>query len=172
MNIAKIKFNDIANGEGIRTSLFVSGCKHHCKNCFNKIAWDFNYGRKFDEYTQKQILDSVRPRWIQGITVLGGEPFEPENQKDLLNFLINFKHQYPNKTIWCYTGFIYEDIIGLNSSRAYTEYSKQLLKYIDILIDGPFIEEQKDFRLHFRGSNNQRIIDLRKTCEQNQMIEY
>lgn len=159
MNYANIKYNDIANGEGVRTSLFVSGCTHHCKNCFNRETWDFNYGKVFDTEVQDKIIESLRPDYINGITLLGGEPMEPANQKGLLDFVKRVKKTYPNKTIWCYTGYLFDKEL-LNPSRAHCPWTKELLSYIDILVDGEFIEDLKDITLRFKGSSNQRIIDV------------
>lgn len=173
MNWAEIKYNDIANGEGVRTSLFVSGCRHHCKNCFNEIAWDFQYGKPFDEATAEKILNSVEPDWINGVSLLGGEPFEPENQQALLDFLTEFKARFANKNVWCYTGFTYEEIMGTKAeSRCFTDISKQLLSRIDILVDGRFVEKLKDIRLKFRGSSNQRIIDVQKSLATGEIVLY
>ena len=171
MNYAEIKYNDIANGEGVRVSLFVSGCTHHCKNCFNSIAWDFGYGEKFDETVENKILDALSPGYVSGLTLLGGEPMEPANQKALLPFLKKVKDKYPNKNIWCYTG--YEMVSpGHLEERAQTEDTPELLSLIDILVDGKFIDEQKDITLKFRGSRNQRIIDLKKTIKENKIVIY
>ena len=165
MNYAQIKTCDIANGEGVRTSLFVSGCTHRCKGCFNEIAWNFEYGKGFDEQVEEYILKEMAPAYIAGLTLLGGEPFEPQNQKRLLPFLERVKEDLPNKNIWCYTGYIYEVDLK-QGGRAYTECTDRMLELIDILVDGPFVEEQKDIRLRFRGSANQRIIDLNKTRQE------
>ncbi|MGN0530262.1 MAG: anaerobic ribonucleoside-triphosphate reductase activating protein [Eubacterium sp.] len=172
MNVAEIKTNDIANGEGVRTSLFVSGCRHHCPDCFNYMAWDFEYGREWSEETENYILDSVKPPWIAGISILGGEPFEPENQQTLLDFLKKFKKDFPNKTVWCYSGFTFEEITGAEKSRAFTDISKELLEMTDILVDGKFIKELKNISLKFRGSENQRVIDVKKTLEAGKIILY
>ncbi len=168
MNYAEIKTCDIANGEGVRTSLFVSGCTHRCKGCFNEIAWDFAYGKVFDEETQQYILETLEPTYIAGLTLLGGEPFEPANQKGLVEFLKKVKQAYPQKNIWCYTGYLYDTDLQ-PGGRAYCEVTDSMLGMIDILVDGPFIEFQKDIRLKFRGSANQRIIDLRKTRQSGQI---
>ena len=151
MNWAEIKTNDIANGEGVRTSLFVSGCRHHCKNCFNSITWDFGYGNLFTEETMEEIFDSVDHDWINGITLLGGEPFEPENQKVLVPFLVMFREKFPNKNVWCYPGFTFEEILGTTEpkSRAATDISKEMLSLIDVLVDGPFIEDLHSIRSNF-----------------------
>lgn len=174
MNWAEIKTNDIANGEGVRTSLFVSGCRHHCKNCFNSITWDFGYGNLFTEETMEEIFNSVDHDWINGITLLGGEPFEPENQKVLVPFLVMFREKFPNKNVWCYTGFTFEEILGTTEpkSRAATDISKEMLSLIDVLVDGPFIEDLHSITLKFRGSSNQRIIDIKKTAEQKKIVLY
>lgn len=172
MNVAEIKTNDIANGEGVRTSLFVSGCKHHCPDCFNYMTWDFQYGKPFTSETAEYIIKSSEPNWIAGLSVLGGEPFEPESQKPLLDFIKEFKKALPNKNIWCYSGFTFEEITGKTPSRAFTENSAELLKNIDILVDGRFIKEQKNISLKFRGSENQRIIDVQKTLKENKICIY
>lgn len=156
----------------MRTSLFVSGCRHHCPDCFNYMTWDFGYGKPFTEDTEREILDSVKPEWISGISLLGGEPFEPENQKPLLELLKKFRQKYPHKTVWCYSGFTIEEITGKAESRAFTDLSVKMLECIDILVDGKFIKEQKNICLKFRGSENQRVIDVKKTLEQNQIVLY
>ena len=162
MNYAEIKYCDIANGLGCRTVLFVSGCRNACKGCFQPQTWAFDYGKEFDEKVQKEILDSLAPAYVQGLTLLGGEPFEEENQKDLLPFVRKVKERYPKKNIWAFTGYIYDkDLIP--GGRKYTEDTDELLSLIDILVDGPFKEEEKDITLKFRGSRNQRVIDLQKT---------
>ena len=168
MNYAEIKTCDIANGEGVRTSLFVSGCTHHCKGCFNEIAWDFEYGKIFDEQVEESILKELEPAYIAGLTLLGGEPFEPGNQRGLLPFLEKVKSKFPQKNIWCYTGYLYDSDLQ-QGGRAYCECTDRMLQLIDILVDGPFVEAQKDIRLKFRGSANQRIIDLRRTEEKGEI---
>ncbi len=172
MNYAEIKKNDIANGEGVRTSLFVSGCRNHCKNCFNQMTWDFAYGKPFDADVQDDIIEATRPGWINGLSVLGGEPFEPENQPALLEFLKRFRSELPNKTIWCYTGFTLEEITGKEESRAFTPVSKELLSQMDVLVDGRFVQELYDISLIFRGSKNQRVIDVKKTAESGEIVLY
>lgn len=174
MNWAEIKTNDIANGEGVRTSLFVSGCRHHCKNCFNSMTWDFGYGQLFTEETMEEIFESVDHDWINGITLLGGEPFEPENQKVLVPFLVMFHERFPNKNVWCYTGFTLEQILGEgeSKSRAATEIAKEMLTLIDVLVDGPFVEELHSITLKFRGSSNQRVIDIKKTINEKKIVLY
>ncbi len=174
MNWSEIKTNDIANGEGVRTSLFVSGCRHHCRNCFNEITWDFGHGNLFTEETMERIFDSVDHYWINGISLLGGEPFEPENQKVLLPFLVMFKERFPDKDVWCYTGFTIEDIIGTGEkkSRAATDISKEMLSLIDVLVDGPYIDDLHDITLKFRGSSNQRVIDIKESIKQKKIVLY
>ncbi len=162
MNYANIKYCDIANGEGVRTSLFVSGCTLHCPNCFNKVAWDFDYGAPFDKQVRNEILASLKPGYIDGLSVLGGEPFEPRNQRGLVGFLHDVKVLYPAKTIWCYTGHVYEsDLLAGGSARC--EVTDEMLSYIDVLVDGAFVEAQHDITLRFRGSANQRLLDLNRT---------
>jgi len=172
MYYGEIKKNDIANGEGVRTSLFVSGCRHHCKNCFNQQTWDFGFGKPFTEETMEDILSSCEPFWINGLSLLGGEPFEPENQKELLPFLVKFRERFPDKSIWCYSGFTFEEITGKTESRAHTDLSKEMLALIDILVDGRFVEEKKDISLKFRGSSNQRVIDVKKTLSSGEIVLY
>ena len=150
MNYAKINKNDIANGAGVRVSLFVSGCRNHCIGCHNPEAWDFSYGQPFTAETEKEIIEALRPPWIQGLSVLGGEPFEKENQKALISFLKRIRQEFPDKDIWLYSGYTYERVQG-----------EEILKYADVLVDGPFLLGQKDISLAFRGSRNQRIIRLR-----------
>ncbi len=162
MNYAEIKKTDIANGPGVRVSLFVSGCTHRCKNCFNEIAWDFNYGNPFDENVQDELMEALSPRFIAGLSVLGGEPFEPENQRALLPFIKSVKERFPSKDIWVYSGYLFDKEL-LSESRARCEVTDELLSLIDVLVDGPFIEEEKDLMLTFRGSANQRIIDVPKS---------
>ena len=162
MNYAGIKYCDIANGTGCRTVLFVSGCRNACKGCFQPQTWDFGYGEPFDEKVQKEVLDSLAPDYITGITLLGGEPFETENQKELVPFMRKVAAQYPNKNVWAFTGYIYDkDLIA--GGRRHTEDTDELLSMIDVLVDGPFVEELKDITLKFRGSSNQRVLNLRET---------
>lgn len=171
MNYAIIKTCDIANGEGVRTSLFVSGCTHHCKGCFNEVAWDFQYGEPFTDKTREYIVQTLEPDYIAGLTLLGGEPFEIVNQRGLLPFLEKVKAIYPQKNIWCYTGYTYDTDLQ-EGGRAYCEATDGMLALIDVLVDGKFVEELKDIRLKFRGSSNQRIIDVKKSKEAGQVILY
>ncbi len=165
MHYANIKYCDIANGTGVRTSLFVSGCTHHCPGCFNQIAWDFNYGLEFTFDTMYDILKSIEPAYIAGLSLLGGEPMEPENQRGLMPLLRQFREKYPDKTIWCYTGYTYETDLLDPDGVAHTEVTDEMLSYIDVLVDGEYVEELHDITLEFRGSSNQRIINLRETKE-------
>ena len=169
MYYGEIKTNDIANGEGVRTSLFVSGCTRHCKNCFNKQTWDFNFGNPFTTETEDYIFNETSPDWVQGITVLGGEPMELQNQKALLPFLKRFKEKFPNKDIWVYTGFLLDEDLILGGQR-YCDATDELLSLIDVLVDGRFVEELHDITLQFRGSSNQRVIDLKKTLANGEIV--
>ena len=161
MNYATIKNCDIANGPGVRISLFVSGCTHHCKGCFNEVAWDFDYGEPFTQQTIRTILDMMKPGYIKGLTLLGGEPFEPENQVVLVKLLREIKETYPKKDIWCYSGYLF-DVDLAEGGRVHTEVTDEMQSYIDVLVDGEFVEELKDITLKFRGSSNQRILELAK----------
>lgn len=161
LHYATIKNCDIANGPGVRVSLFVSGCTHRCKGCFNEVAWDFEYGEPFTEQTQEQILDMLRPDYIQGLTLLGGEPFEPQNQGAIVELLRRIKRELPQKSIWAFSGYLFETIrSGKLGDPALTQ---EYLGYLDVLVDGPFVESQKNLSLRFRGSENQRIIDVPAT---------
>jgi anaerobic ribonucleoside-triphosphate reductase activating protein len=170
LNYANIKYFDIANGVGVRTSLFVSGCTHHCENCFNSIAWDFNYGNAFTEEVINNIIDSCEPYYIAGLSLLGGEPMEVTNQKALLPLVKKFKDKIPNKTIWCYSGYTFEELTDESNERCHSDITEELLSYIDVLVDGKFVQELKDITLKFRGSSNQRLIDLNKTRAENKIV--
>ena len=173
MNYATIKWTDIANGEGVRISLFVSGCTHHCKNCFNEIAWDFNYGELFDEAIEEKIIQELESGFIAGVSLLGGEPLEPQNQRALYPFVKKVKERFPNKTVWCYTGFVFNEKSGdLTAKEKNTEVTKALISLLDVLVDGPYVEELKDIRLKFRGSSNQRVIDVQKTLQTGECVLY
>jgi len=171
MNYCMIKPFDIANGTGIRVSVFVSGCTHHCKGCFQPETWDFSYGEEFTEETVEKIFVMLRKPQIRGLTVLGGEPFEPENQKVLTPFLKRVKEEFKNKDIWCYTGYLFDKELLL-SSRARCEFTDEMLSYIDVLVDGRFVESQKNLMLKFKGSENQRIIDVKKSLKSGKTEEY
>lgn len=150
MNYGEIILNDIANGPGVRVSLFVSGCRNHCKGCFQPETWDFDYGKPFTKETEDEIISALRPSWIKGLSILGGEPMEPENQEALVPFLERVKAELPDKDIWLYSGYKYEALLG-----------SRLLPFVDVLVDGPFMEAEKDISLSFRGSRNQCIIHLK-----------
>lgn len=169
MHYGEIKKTDIANGIGVRVSLFVSGCTRHCKNCFNQETWSFTYGKPFTEQTQEEILQALEPSFINGLSLLGGEPFEPQNQQGLLPLAEAVKARYPHKTIWCYTGYVLEEHLW-KPGRVRGEYTDRLLQHIDVLVDGPFIEEQKDISLRFRGSANQRLIDVPATLRAGKVV--
>ena len=191
MNYAEIKYNDIANGIGVRTSLFVSGCSHHCKGCFNEIAWDYNYGEEFTNDILDNILNSLKPDYIAGLSILGGEPLDPKNAFDVASIAIAVKNHYPEKDIWLYTGYnfddiykLYQDIINISvfprhncrqyvfNCRKYAFYLSLILNSIDVLVDGKFEEDKKDITLKFRGSSNQRIIDVKQSLLQHKIVEY
>ena len=159
MNYATIKNCDIANGPGVRVSLFVSGCTHHCKGCFNEVAWDFNYGQPFTQQTIDMILDMMKPDYIKGITLLGGEPFEPQNQPALVDLLRQIKAAYPQKSIWAFSGYLFDKdmLAGRLGDQAITN---EFLSYLEVRVDGRFVEEKKNLSLRFRGSENQRLIDV------------
>ncbi len=159
MNYAAIKPCDIANGPGVRVSLFVSGCTHHCPGCFQSETWDFSYGKPFTKATQERVLSLLEPEYIAGLTLLGGEPFEPPNQIGLLPLLKAVRDRYPQKSVWAFTGFLYEQLCAGKTGTA----AREMLARIDVLVDGAFVQEEKQLGLRFRGSANQRLIDLRKT---------
>ena len=161
MNYATIKNCDIANGPGVRVSLFVSGCTHHCPGCFNQVAWDFAYGQPFTGETEDTILKLLRPSYIRGLTLLGGEPFEPQNQGAVVHLLRRVRQELPDKTIWAFSGYLFDKDILSGRLGDCSEY----LSYLDVLVDGPFIEAKKDLNLRFRGSSNQRLIDVPKSLK-------
>ena len=166
MNYATIKNCDIANGPGVRVSLFVSGCTHRCPGCFNEVAWDFDYGTPFTQETVNSILAMLKPDYIQGLTLLGGEPFEPQNQAAVVDLLRQVKNAYPQKSIWAFSGYLFEkDILSgrLGDTREY-------LSYLDVLVDGPFVESKKNLSLRFRGSENQRLIDVPASLQKGETV--
>ena len=162
MNYSNIKYFDIADGEGVRTTLFVSGCRHACPGCFNASAWDFAAGEPFTREVEDEILESLEPPFIDGLTLLGGEPMEPENQRALLPFVRRVRKRFPEKSIWCFTGEVYENLLD-EASPYRCEATDELLALIDVLVDGPFLQAEHDISLRFRGSANQRVIDLAAT---------
>lgn len=170
MNYGEIKKTDIANGEGVRVSLFVSGCTHHCPGCFNSETWDFGFGKKFTRETEHELLELLKPSYIAGLSLLGGEPMEPENQRALLPFLHRVKEAYPKKTIWCYTGYLFDRELQ-GQGRAVCEATEELLSLLDVLVDGEFVQEKKNISLRFRGSENQRIIDVKKSLENGKTVQ-
>ncbi len=171
MNYGEIKSFDIANGEGVRVSLFVSGCTHHCKNCFNKETWDFNFGKPFTKEVEDSIIEMLASNYIDGFSLLGGEPFEPQNQRVLTPFLKRIKEKFPDKSIWCYTGYLFDDEL-LSESRARCECTDVMLSLIDVLVDGEFVQDLYNITLAFRGSENQRIIDVQKSLETGEICNY
>lgn len=164
MNYATIKSHDIANGPGVRVSLFVSGCTHHCKDCFNEEAWDFDFGQPFDDAVMEHILELLAPDYIRGITYLGGEPLDPRNQAGLLELTRRIRARYPKKSIWCFTGYVWEALPQV------PEVTQALISQLDVLVDGPFLAEQKNLRLRFRGSENQRLIDIPGTLAAGRVV--
>ena len=166
MNYATIKNCDIANGPGVRVSLFVSGCTHRCPGCFNEVAWDFDYGEPFTQATIDSIMDMLRPAYIRGLTLLGGEPFEPENQGAVVELLRQVKRELPEKTIWAFSGYLFDRDILSGRLGDTAEY----LSYLDVLVDGPFVEAKKNLSLRFRGSENQRLIDVKASLAAGQIV--
>ena len=169
MNYATIKDCDIANGPGVRVSLFVSGCTHHCKNCFNEVAWDFDYGTPFTQETIDHILSLLKPDYVKGLTLLGGEPFEPRNQPAVLELVLQVREKLPQKSIWAFSGYVFErDLIS--GRLGCQQVTDKLLANLDVLVDGPFIEEKKNLGLRFRGSENQRLIDMPATLAAGEVV--
>ena len=169
MYYGEIKTCDIANGEGVRVSLFVSGCTHHCPGCFNQETWEFHYGKEYTEETERELLKALEPGYISGLTLLGGEPFEPQNQEVLVSLLRKVRERYPEKDVWCYSGYLFDrDLLG--ESRARCEYTEEMLSMIDILVDGRFVEGLRDITLVFRGSSNQRVIDVKKSLSEGEIV--
>lgn len=169
MNYAEIKNCDIANGPGVRVSLFVSGCTHHCPGCFNAEAWDFDYGQPFTQQTIDRILELLKPGYIRGLTLLGGEPFEPENQGAVVELLRQIKEKYPEKSIWAFSGYLFDRDI-LSGRLGPWEITREFLSYLDVLVDGPFVEAKKNLALRFRGSENQRLIDVPASLAANSIV--
>ncbi len=171
MYYGTLKTYDIADGEGVRVTLFVSGCTNHCPGCFQPETWDFYYGKPFTEETEQEILEALDKEYIQGLTLLGGDPMEIENQRALIPLLKKVRQQLPEKDIWCYTGFVYEKDL-LPGGRRHIEVTDEMLSMIDVLVDGPYVEKLRNISLKFRGSENQRVIDLKKTRQEGRVIHY
>lgn len=171
MYYGNIKKNDIADGEGVRVSLFVSGCTNHCYNCFQPETWNFNYGEPYTCETENEIIEELSKTYISGLTLLGGDPFELDNQRELVKLCRHVRKMFPEKNIWSYTGFILDEDLLLGGKR-HCEVTDEFLSYLDVLVDGPFIEEKKDIMLKFRGSSNQRVIDVKKTMEAEDIVLY
>ena len=171
MNYATIKYFDVANGPGVRVSLYVSGCRNHCKNCFNPETWDFNYGEPFTAEVENSILEGLKPEYIKGFTLLGWDPFEPENQKALAPFLEKLRKKYPEKSVWAFTGYDYEKDL-LTGKLGDADTVMRMLKCFDVLVDGKFVEDLKDLNLRFRGSSNQRIILVQPSLEQDKIVPW
>lgn len=169
MNYATIKNCDIANGPGVRVSLFVSGCTHHCPGCFNEVAWDFDYGAPFTEQTVELILNMMAPAHIKGLTLLGGEPFEPQNQPELVKLLRRVRERYPQKSIWAFSGYLFDKDI-LAGRLGPREVTDEFLSYLDVLVDGPFVQAKKNLSLRFRGSENQRLINVPESLRMGEVI--
>ena len=170
MNYAQVFMCDIANGPGCRTSLFVSGCTHHCKDCFNEMAWDFQYGKEFTQHVQDVLIEESRPAYIRGFTFLGGEPMEIVYQRALRPFMERIRRELPDKDIWIYSGYTYEELTDPNNRRCHCEATDAILAMTDVLVDGEFDREKKDITLKFRGSSNQRIIDIPATRQSGKVV--
>ncbi len=171
MHYGNIKNYDIADGEGVRVTLFCSGCTNRCEGCFQPETWDFCYGKEYTKETEDQLIQMLTNPNIQGLTLLGGDPFEPSNQRTLITLLRRVKQELPTKDVWAYTGFVYEQDL-LEGQRKHTEVTDEMLSYIDVLVDGPFVIDKKDISLYFRGSTNQRVIDMPKTLKSGNVVIY
>ena len=170
MNYGQVFYVDTANGEGLRTSLFVSGCTHHCEGCFNKDTWDFNYGKLFDKSIQDKIIESIKPTYIDGLTILGGEPMEVVNQREIKPFLERVKKECPHSTIWIYSGYTIEELMDENNKRCHSEDTMDILSMIDVLVDGEFVLAKKNINHRFKGSSNQRVIDVKETLKEGKVV--
>lgn len=170
MNYGQVFYADTANGIGARISLFVSGCTHHCPGCFNEETWDFNFGDPFTREVEDDIIEHLRPSYIDGLSLLGGEPMEAQNQRALLPFLERVKHEVPHATVWIYSGYTFEELLDETNSRCHTEATRRILELADILVDGKFILAEKDMKLRFRGSRNQRILELKESLKENRPV--
>ena len=170
MNYGQVFYADTANGIGARISLFVSGCTHHCPGCFNEETWDFNFGDPFTREVEDDIIEHLRPSYIDGLSLLGGEPMEAQNQRALLPFLERVKHEVPHATVWIYSGYTFEELLDETNSRCHTEATRRILELADLLVDGKFILAEKDVKLRFRGSRNQRILELKESLKENRPV--
>lgn len=170
MNYGQVFYADTANGIGARISLFVSGCTHHCPGCFNEETWDFNFGDPFTREVEDDIIEHLRPSYIDGLSLLGGEPMEAQNQRALLPFLERVKHEVPHATVWIYSGYTFEELLDKENRRCHTEATRRILELADILVDGKFILAEKDVKLRFRGSRNQRILELKESLKENRPV--
>ena len=170
MNYGQVFYADTANGIGARISLFVSGCTHHCPGCFNEETWDFNFGDPFTREVEDDIIEHLRPSYIDGLSLLGGEPMEAQNQRALLPFLERVKHEVPHATVWIYSGYTFEELLDTENRRCHTEATRRILELADILVDGKFILAEKDVKLRFRGSRNQRILELKESLKENRPV--
>lgn len=168
MRYGAIKKRDIANGIGVRVVLFVSGCTHHCKGCFQPETWSFDYGQDYTKATEDELIEALRPAFIDGLTLLGGEPFEPQNQAELIKLLRRIRKELPEKTVWAFSGYTFEELTG--ESRARCAVTDEMLSMVDVLVDGEFVEEKRNISLQFRGSENQRLIDVPKTLKSRQIV--
>lgn len=172
MNIANIKPVDIADGVGVRVSIFVSGCRHRCKGCFNPETWDFAFGTEYTEETERGIIEKLRPGYIRGLTLLGGEPFEPENQRVLVGLLRRVRAELPEKDIWSYSGYTFEQLTGAEPCAARCEVTDEMLSLLDVLVDGEYVEAQRNIRLRFRGSENQRLLNVPESLAKGEPVEW
>ena len=170
MNYCEIKYFDVANGPGVRTSLFVSGCTHHCKGCFNEMAWDFNSGKEYTTDVEGEIISSLSPSFIAGLTILGGEPMEVRNQSGVAGLIKRIKADLPEKSIWLFSGYTFNELLDVLNSRCHGEHTMDILNNIDVLVDGKFVLELKDLSLKFRGSSNQRIIDMKRSLKNERVV--
>ncbi len=170
MNYGQVFYNDVANGIGCRTALFVSGCTHHCKGCFNEMTWDFNYGEVYTDEIENEIIESLKPDYINGLTILGGEPMEIINQKTIKPLIERIKREVPKASIWIYSGYTWEELNDKNNKRCHNEDTGAILSLIDVLVDGEFIEEKRDLTLRFRGSSNQRVIDVKASLKAKDVV--
>ena len=172
MHYAEVKYFDVANGPGIRVSLFVSGCPHACPGCFNEIAWNYEYGEKYTEEVEEKILKAVSKAEIQGLSLLGGEPLYPANLRALLPLLRKMKERLPKKDIWCYSGYTYEELLSREGEGEEKKELEELFSYLTVLVDGRFIESEKDITLLFRGSKNQRLILVEESRRRGEVVLY